>query len=1029
MLRVLPIIFFLLFLYPLRICAQQKSYVFQHLTSKDGLASERVTGILHDSRGFTWIGTNKGLQKFDGNSFTDIPYGENYLYTSNVSATTFTPVLEDKTGDIWVRIVNDITIYHPLTAKINRIEIYDDINRKGFNNIQSLCKDNEGEVWIITSLHLYKYDIRLQKPVLWLSLSKLPSTTTYLLFDKIKKGLWAVRDRQILFLNLKEKKSDSSFLNYLPKTGVTTIVSFWIDGNENLWISDWTGNLFKINTISHKRKIFILQNLQKNEQKGTVIVSSFIEDDNRIIWVGSSYGGLFYYNELKEEFEDIPSSNNYPGSFHYDFDIHSVTKDNEGNIWAGTDKGINIFNPASQQFKTVDENNLEQPFKKTEVNQIIETRGGDILISTWGNGWFIYDKDFRFKKHFVYKLAPNKSYTDKNFVWSFAEAGDGKIWIGYQHGLMSIYDTVYKSISYINETRFKPKTIRVMRCDGEGNIWFGLQSGSLVKWNKKTKTFNFYENILPPIKSTPAPISDILICPNGELWLATYNRGFYRFDVNNERIAEHYADTEKGSIFDNIISSLSLINDSIIGIATSSKGFLLFNYLKKTFTSVTKKDGLPTNQIFGIAQDKQKNVWIAAPEGLYLKNNLDNKFISFDEEDGLLNKHFSQKIFKLKDGRLIVPTSTGFVYFSPEDIRVKQKPPTVQVTTFKIFDQSLLIDSLLSPDKTIDLKYNQNFITIGYSTTNFMERNSTRYFYQLVGTDKDWVDAGLRRFATYTGLTPGHYTFKLKSENRQGIRSTKITELSIRISPPWWFTWWAYALYILISATFVYALYRNYINQLEKKQSAQIRAIVATQEEERKRISRDLHDDVGTKLSALKLFLSSLKEKASDTNNTEIKSLAESSEQFITEAMQDVRQLLLNLSPAVLEEFGYTTAVEGLVNKINETKQIYFSLVVFGMKQRLQKDYELALYRITQELINNVLKHAHAKHVSLQIGQRDEKIILMMEDDGKGFDVNAHKDGYGLHNLDARTKLMQGTMTIDSHTGKGTSVLIEIPYG
>jgi signal transduction histidine kinase len=144
--------------------------------------------------------------------------------------------------------------------------------------------------------------------------------------------------------------------------------------------------------------------------------------------------------------------------------------------------------------------------------------------------------------------------------------------------------------------------------------------------------------------------------------------------------------------------------------------------------------------------------------------------------------------------------------------------------------------------------------------------------------------------------------------------------------------------------------------------------------------------------------------------------------------MYDIRQLLLNLSPTVLEEFGYTTAVEGLISKINETKQIHFDLVVFGINLRLRKEYELALYRITQELINNVLKHAEAKHVSLQIGQRDEKIILMMEDDGKGFDVSVHKDGYGLNNLDARTKLMQGMMTIDSQPGKGTSVLVEIPY-
>ena len=144
--------------------------------------------------------------------------------------------------------------------------------------------------------------------------------------------------------------------------------------------------------------------------------------------------------------------------------------------------------------------------------------------------------------------------------------------------------------------------------------------------------------------------------------------------------------------------------------------------------------------------------------------------------------------------------------------------------------------------------------------------------------------------------------------------------------------------------------------------------------------------------------------------------------------MQDVRRLLLNLSPTLLEEFGYTLAVEGLVNKINESTTIHFNLVIFGMKQPLPKDHELALYRITQELITNVLKHADARNVSLQIGQRDGKIILMIEDDGKGFDLSTHKDRYGLKNLAARTKLLQGNMIVDSKEGKGTSVLIEIPY-
>ena len=216
--------------------------------------------------------------------------------------------------------------------------------------------------------------------------------------------------------------------------------------------------------------------------------------------------------------------------------------------------------------------------------------------------------------------------------------------------------------------------------------------------------------------------------------------------------------------------------------------------------------------------------------------------------------------------------------------------------------------------------------------------------------------------------------------------------------------------------------------KLQEKQAAQLKTMIDTQESERKRISRDLHDDIGTKLSALGLFLSSMKEKASGNENIEIRELARSSEQFIKEAVHDLRELLLDLSPSVLEDFGYTTAVEGLIYKINETNLIHFNLIIFGMKERLKPNYELALYRITQELINNVLKHSKAKKVTLQIGRREELVILMIEDDGKGFEILDHQNGYGLKNLSSRTALLQGNMTIDSAIGKGTSVLIEIPY-
>jgi signal transduction histidine kinase len=324
------------------------------------------------------------------------------------------------------------------------------------------------------------------------------------------------------------------------------------------------------------------------------------------------------------------------------------------------------------------------------------------------------------------------------------------------------------------------------------------------------------------------------------------------------------------------------------------------------------------------------------------------------------------------------------------------------------------------------LPHEDNNITIDFVAIEPSLQKQVKYQYKLEGYSKDWSPLSNNSTAVFGNMPAGNYTFKLKAVSPFGIWST--TEYSFKVLPPWWTTWWAYALYALLFGSAVYVAYRNHIRGLKRKQVEQIKAMVATQEEERKRISRDLHDDVGTKLSALKLFVSALHEKASQTNNEEMKTLAISSEQFITEAVQDVRQLLQNLSPAVLEEFGYTIAVEALVNKINESKQIHFELSIFGMNGSIKKDYDLALYRITQELINNVLKHAKAKNVSLQIGQRDEKIILMIEDDGKGFETGNSKDGYGLRNLEARTKLLHGVMTIDSHPGKGTSVLIEIPY-
>ncbi len=1027
----------MLCLLPLCIFAQQQSYVFQHITPKDGLATDRASCIFQDSKGYYWVATENGLQRFDGKNFSSI-------LSRNGGKDGFSSVLlEDKEGNIWAHSGGAIAVYHSLTGKCDNIEIHDDSTNLVVSNIQHFCKDEWGNMWILTYLNLYKYDYKQHKAILWIPIFNNGGITQFpynypwakIVYDSTKKSLWIVGGHSILLVTIKTKSITTPFLNHVfqkpmlhEELAYQFPVALFLDSKQNLWFSVWQGFVYKFNTCTFQKEEYdVRAKDDKNKKQYKPLTYCFNEDNNGKIWIGTEEG-FFYYDKKNNRIQAVSINNKIPYSVQYEKAVYDLCKDREGNVLACTDKGISVLTTSSRQFTTLDENNLLNPFPQTSVTKIFETSTGAILASTWGHGWLLYDKNFRLKKQFYNNNPPTDwQQYKRNMVWSFAEDKSGKIWIGYQYGLIGIYDTVTQHIQYLDVPEFDKKTIRTMASDSKGNIWFGLHSGFLSKWDATKRKFIIYKNSLQFTKEYAEPICNILINKHNEIWIATEGNGFYRFDPEQDKIVQKYSFKNRDSGFD-YINSLTQINDSIIGVAAASNGVLLFNEKQKTFTSITTRDGLPVNDIYGLAQDRQENLWIATTNGLSRINVENHKLVLFDEEDGVLAKRFDYNITLLQDGRMAIPAYTGVVYFSPDKISISPAPPDVQFTNFKVFNKELLIDSLLNGNNTIELDHTQNFITISYASLSFSGINTMQYFYKLQGVDKDWVAAGTHCFASYTNLSPGHYTFKVQCQNRDGIPSKNISTLSIYIHHPWWFTWWAYCVYALFAVGITFSLYRNRINQLEGKQATQIKAMVATQEEERKRISRDIHDDIGTKLSALNLFLSCLHEKATKTNNDEITSLAKSAEQFIKEAMQDVRQLLLNLSPTVLEEFGYTTAVEGLVNKINETKQIHFSLVVFGMHHRLQKDYELALYRITQELINNVLKHAEAKHVSLQIGVRDEKLILLMEDDGKGFDMAAHKDGYGLHNLDARARLMHGTIAIDSRIGNGTSVLIEIPY-
>ena len=744
--------------------------------------------------------------------------------------------------------------------------------------------------------------------------------------------------------------------------------------------------------------------------------------------------------------------------------ITFITEDTQGNILIGTlEGGINAYNLSTQKvsYYGTDKNSRE----KLTLNgywAAYKTRDNITWISTWGN--------------LLYKINPYQNILPHTRigkpVTAIAEDDAHTLWFGTEKGLIhkggngkQEHFLMDKNLSSLSNS-----IIAIEKIDNK--FWLATGNG-LYLFDPVKKTFSGYYHQAGKLNSL---ISDsVLAIKKGvgnKLWLGCVGNRIDLMDTKSGTFT-HFADkSHEGVVGDYDITSINTDKKQNLWIG-STKGLSQLDLRTGLFKRYH-------NQFITISsiEDREGNIWCGTPIGLFKYNKRADDFLSFTDESAIINKSLaiapviedhkqnlwflSQKgIIRLnkartstvlygknqgvdalaltfasllrQNGEILFSDTSGYFEVNSDSLKQNNSPPIVSISNFLINNEPVLpstkgiLSSPLIQTKEIRLNHSQNTFSFEFTNIDFVSaHDDTRLLYMLQNYDNAWRIAGNEKTAYYFNLPPGNYVFKVKAFNDGGVGAEK--DVLVIISPPWWTRWWAYSLYALIVASIVYALYRSRINQLKTKQAEQMNIMVATQEGERKRISRDLHDEVGTKLSALKLSLSALHEKAINTNNNEIKLLAENSEQFITEVMQDVRRLLMNLSPTVIEEFGYKVAVEGLVNKINETNQLGFTLAIFGLNRQLQKDYELALYRITQELINNVLKHAEAKNVSLQIGLRDKKIILMIEDDGKGFDVKAHKDGYGLHNLEARTKLLRGTMNIDTQIDKGTTVLIEIPY-
>ncbi len=737
--------------------------------------------------------------------------------------------------------------------------------------------------------------------------------------------------------------------------------------------------------------------------------------------MGARKKGLLEYRYEADTFRLIHRNRQTQGDLDYNEYLLCLTEDREGNIWIGTDNGILIFNPYRQQFQSVNLPHYKnEVLHTTSVTSLFQTKKNDIWAATFGQGIQVFDEQLRYKKTYSYKASiPRRLGEPGNRVWSFLNQPDGKILIGSQHGWLSVFDPESENFINSQPAALKNNTIISMVPDSSQNTWFALYSG-LAKWDHKKNSFIKYPDLISYHENSQEQVFDILIDQQQNVWVASQTNGLQKFDPTSCRFTKMYVPEKNNphSISDVSIQCITKINDTLFALGTSSGGINLFNRYTEKFSYITTRDGLAGNNISALYFQAPHDLWVASGQGLCKVDLESKRAFQYGLEDGIFNNDFSNclRFYKTKDGRLLAGYNGGFVCFRPDSLGKTNYPANVTITGFKIYDRSLLVDSLFNTSDTISLSYQQNFITIAFASLSFLGSRQINYFYQLQGVDKDWVNAGKQRFAGYANLSPGTYPFYVKCENRDGIPSQKITSIWLIIYPPFWQTVWFRLLVVAIVAMILYGLYKYKINQLLK--------LLAM----RSGISKDLHDDLGATLGSINIL-----------SEVAIKKM-ESGEQ------EQTASLLRKISSHSREMVDKMSDIVWAINPKNENvEKIMQRLANFGQEICASKDIQLEfkadettlmevlpmnaiknIYLIIKEAMNNAIKHSGCSHLTISIKTVSADLDISIADDGSGFNPALIKNGNGLINMEYRVKEMKGSMTILSED-ENTIVNLLVP--
>jgi signal transduction histidine kinase/ligand-binding sensor domain-containing protein len=972
-------------------------YHFDSWTAEHGLPHNWLKGIWQTRDGYIWVTTGGGVVRFDGARFKVFNQSNTPELTSN--RFTFSALWEDSEGALWMGTINGGVIRY-LNGVFTAITTAQGLPN---NRVLRIDEDEDGNVWIFTESGLAKW-----KNGVLTRVAPAPDSPfndhlvapKNLGVDGEYFGLWRMNAtgwERFAY----GRWSPLPLPPHLTNPAALQVGSIIEDAHRRLW--------YKVVGDDYYR----LSDGQANVLRGIPAMTRInYEDSQGRLWLGDEDGR----NALLKDGQLTPLAGL---STPY---VLRAFEDREGTLWVATyDQGLYRLR---EHLVTVHQHGGGA--QANAISVLLQDRAGTVWTGAGGLARIV---DGRFEN--VYREGRSRlPWSWENVVTALFEDVDGTLWVATYDGIVR-----FRNQRLHEEPRISAQItgrVRAIRRDRAGDLWFGGDQGLYRLRNGVVTRYSASDGLAAD------DVKVIHEDRSGTLWIGT-GAGLSRL---TDGVFSSL--TRATGLSANRISALYEDTAGILWVGTYDGGL---NRLQPTaagpqITRYTTEQGLYDNGVFQILEDDHGAFWIGGQRGIYRVRKQELEDVAggrassvvsmrLGKEDGLVSVEIAGGEgdpigFKAQDGRLWFPTTAGVAVVDPKRISFNRLPPPV------VIEECVVDRREATSCQDLMLNPSQENLEIHYTGLSFIKSDQMRFRYKMDGLDRDWVDAGARRTAYYSHLPSGNYVFRVTAANADGVWNDAGEQVTILVLPPFYRTWWFVALGIVSVAAVLGFAWRSRVAHLQRTQAAQeafARQLMSSQEGERQRIAAELHDSLGQSLAIIKTrALMSLSTPADqDRALDQLREIAGAA----GDAIAEVKEIAHNLRPYQLDRLGLTKTIEGMVKTISSTHDLPFALEVDRIDGLLAPDAEINLFRIIQESLNNIVKHANATQAAVRVKKNRRTIDVTIEDDGRGFDRHTtspeqQRGGFGLIGMTERARLLGAVYRIRSVPGSGTTVTLSI---